>query len=60
MIYVGLIPMSFQDDTKARRILDLWRGPSEADIRSDLQRASNEAKGPKDKRISVILKAHWN
>ena len=52
--------MSFQDETKARWILDLWRGASEAHIRSDLQRASNEARGPKDKRISVILKAHWN
>jgi hypothetical protein len=52
--------MSFQDETKARRILDLWRGASEAHIRSDLQRASNDATGPKDKRISLILKAHWN
>ena len=55
-----LIPMSFQDETKARWILDRWRGASEAHIRSDLQRASNEARGPKDKRISLILKAHWN
>ena len=30
------IPMSFQDETKARRILGLWRGVSEAHIRSDL------------------------
>jgi hypothetical protein len=52
--------MSFQDETKARRILDLWRGASEALMRSDLQRASNDARGPKDKRISLISKAHWN
>jgi hypothetical protein len=32
----------------------------EAHIRSDLQRASNEASGPKDKRISLMLKAIWN
>ncbi len=31
-----LIPMSFQDETKARRDLDLWRDASEAHIRSDL------------------------
>jgi hypothetical protein len=52
--------MSFQDETKARRILDRWRGASKAHIRSDLQRTSNEARGPKDKRISLILKAIWN
>jgi hypothetical protein len=54
------IPMSFQDGTKARRILDRWQGASEAHIRSDLQRASNDASGSKDKRISLILKAIWN
>jgi len=62
--------MSVQDGTKARRILGRWRGASEAHIRSDLQRASNdlsavalakvEASGPKDKRISAALNAHWN
>jgi len=52
--------MSVQDKTKARRILARWRGASEAHIRSDLQRASNEASGPKDKRISLILNAIWN
>lgn len=52
--------MSFQDGTKARRILDRWQGASEAHIQSDLQRASNEASGPKDQRISLILKAIWN
>ena len=52
--------MSFQNKTKARRILDRWQGASEAHIRSDLQRASNEASGPKDKRIGLILKAIWN
>ena len=52
--------MSFQGETKARRILDLWRGASEAHIRSDLQRASNEASSPEDKRISLILDAIWN
>ncbi len=52
--------MSFHDDTQARRILGLWRGAHEAHIRSDLQRVSNEAKGPKGKRMSVSLKAIWN
>jgi hypothetical protein len=52
--------MSIQDEIKARRILGLWRGASEAHIRSDLQRASNEARGPKDQRISLSLKANWN
>jgi hypothetical protein len=52
--------MSVQDGTKARRILGRWRGASEAHISSDLQRASNEASGPKDKRISATLNAHWN
>jgi hypothetical protein len=55
-----LIPMSFQDETKTRWILDRWRGASEDHIRSDLRRASNEASGPKDQRISLILKAIWN
>jgi hypothetical protein len=52
--------MSFQDEIKAHRILGLWRGASEAHIRSDLQRASNEARGPKDQRMSLILKVNWN
>jgi hypothetical protein len=52
--------MSLQNETKARRILGHWRGASEAHIRSDLQRASNEASGPKDQRISLLLKAIWN
>jgi hypothetical protein len=52
--------MSFQDETKTRWILDRWRGASEELIRGDLRRASNEASGPKDKRISLILKAIWN
>jgi len=51
---------SLSNETKARRILDRWQGVSEAHIRSDLQRASNEASGPKDKRIGLILKAIWN
>jgi hypothetical protein len=55
-----LIPMSVQDETKARRIPGCWRGASEAHIRSDLQRASNEASSPEDKRISLILNANWN
>jgi hypothetical protein len=54
------IPMSVQDETKARRIPGCWRGASEAHIRSDLQRASNEASSPEDKRISLILNANWN
>jgi len=52
--------MSVQDEIKARRIPGCWRGASEAHIRSDLQRASNEAGSPEDKRISLILNAHWN
>ena len=54
--------MSFQNETKARRILGLWQGASEAHIRPDRsgQRASNAARGLKDKRIGFILKAHWN
>jgi hypothetical protein len=52
--------MSFQDETKARRILDRWRGASDAHIRSDLQRVSNEASRSKNQRISLILKAIWN
>jgi hypothetical protein len=55
-----VIPMSFQVETKARRILNRWRDASEAHIRSDLQRASNEASGSKDQRISLNLKAIWN
>jgi hypothetical protein len=57
---VELIPIRFQDETKARRILDRWRDASEAHIRSDLQRASNKADGSKDQRMSLILKANWN
>jgi hypothetical protein len=54
--------MSVQDGTKARRILGRWRGASEAHIRPapSGQRARNEASGPKDKRISATLNAHWN
>jgi hypothetical protein len=55
-----LIPIRVQDETEARRIPGCWRGASEAHIRSDLQRASNEASSPEDKRISLILKANWN
>jgi hypothetical protein len=33
---LALIPMSVQDETKARRILALWQGASEAHIRPDL------------------------
>jgi hypothetical protein len=54
-----IISIHVQDETKARRDLCLWRGSpqtraalicsdsSEAHIRSDLQRASNEARGSK-------------
>ena len=52
--------MSVQDETKARWIPGCWRGASEAHIRSDLQRASNEASSPEDKRISLILNEIWN
>jgi hypothetical protein len=52
--------MSVQDETKARWIPGGWRGASEAHIRSDLQRASNEASRPEDKRISLILNGIWN
>jgi hypothetical protein len=67
-----LIPMSVQDETKARRISGCWRGSprsradrvcsdsSEAHIGSDLQQASNEASSLGDQRISLILNAHWN
>ena len=55
-----LIPMRFQDEPKTRRTLSLWRGANEAHIRSDMQRVSNEARGSKDQRIRLILKAHWN
>jgi len=47
--------MNFQNQTKARRILGLWRGESETHIQSDLRRASNEAAGTKDKRIGLIF-----
>jgi hypothetical protein len=64
--------MSVQDETKARWIPGCWRGSpqrraalicsgsSKAHIRSDLQRASNEAGSLEDKRINLILNAHWN
>ena len=52
--------MSFQDETKTRRILGHWQGASEAHTRSGLQRASNAASGTKDQRISLSLKAIWN
>jgi hypothetical protein len=55
-----VIPIRFQDETTARRIPGRGRGASEAHIRGDLQRASNEASSPEDKRISLILKANWN
>jgi hypothetical protein len=70
--YHLLIPSCLQDEIKARRNLRLWRGSpqtraalirsdsSEAHIRSDLQRASNEARGANNKRINLILKATWN
>jgi hypothetical protein len=57
---MNIIPMSVQDETKARWIPGCWREASEAHIRSDLQRASNEASSLEDKRISLILNAHWN
>jgi len=49
--------MSFQDEIKARRIFARWRDASEAHTRSGLKRARNEARGQKDKRISLILNA---
>jgi hypothetical protein len=49
------IPMSIQNETKARRIWEGWPGASEAHTRSGLQRASNAATVPKDQRISLIL-----
>jgi hypothetical protein len=52
--------MSVQDEAKARWIPGGWRGASEAHIRSDLQRASNEASSPEDKRISLSLNGIWN
>jgi hypothetical protein len=52
--------MSVQDETEARWIPGGWRGASEAHIRSDLQRASNEAGSPEDKRISLTLNGIWN
>ena len=55
-----LMPMHFQDETTARRILGFWRGANKVHIRSDLQRVRNEARGPKDQRVGLILKAHWN
>jgi hypothetical protein len=52
--------MHVQDETKARRIPGCWPGASEAHIRNDLQRASNAASSPEDKRIGLILNVHWN
>jgi hypothetical protein len=52
--------MSVQNETKARWIPGCWREASEAHIPSYLQRASNEASSLEDKRISLILNAHWN
>jgi hypothetical protein len=52
--------MSIQDEIKARRIFGLWRGASEAHIHSDTQRASNEARGQKDQRMDLSMKANWN
>jgi hypothetical protein len=52
--------MHVQDETKARRIPGCWQGASEAHIRNDLQRASNAASSPEDKRIGLILNVHWN
>jgi hypothetical protein len=52
--------MSIQDETQARRIFGLWRGASEAHIRSDLQQASNEARGQKDQRMGRSLRVNWN
>jgi hypothetical protein len=52
--------MRVQDEAKARWIPGCWRDASEAHIRSDLQRASNEASSPEDKRIGFILNAIWN
>ena len=59
-IFASLIPMSVQDETKARRYFVLWQGASEAHTRSGLQRASNAARGQKNQRISLILNANWN
>ena len=55
-----LIPMSVQAEIKARRTFDLGPGASEAHTRSGLQRASNAARGQKDKRMSLIWNANWN
>jgi hypothetical protein len=55
-----MIPMSVQDETKPRWVPGCWPGAREAYIRGDLQRASNEASSPEDKRISLILNAIWN
>ena len=52
--------MSFQAETKTRRILGHWQGASEAHTRNGLPRASNAASGTKDQRISLSLKAIWN
>jgi hypothetical protein len=52
--------MSVQNEPKVRWIPGCWRNASEAHIRGDLQRASNEPSTPEDKRIRLILNAHWN
>jgi len=55
-----LIPICFQDDFKARRILGRWQGASEAHTSSNLYRVSNAASVPKNQRIKISLKTHWN
>jgi len=55
-----IIPINVQDETKARRISVLWLGVREEHIQSDLQRAHNDARGLKDKRISLSLNVNWN
>jgi hypothetical protein len=57
----GLWILSFPVGPKARRILGRWRGAGQAPTRSGgLQRARNQACGPKDQRMSLNLKAIWN
>jgi len=51
---LGVIPMSFQDETKARRILDLWRGASEAHIRP-ARRDNERATTPEVKKTSELV-----
>ena len=54
------ITMSVPVWTKVRGIMGRWQGASEAQTRSGLQRASNEARDPKDKRIVPNLNGIWN